>query len=102
MTTSSVAKNTIVITISLLRSSTRRSFHATRPAWRRSDMLVGVTMIDVFELLVGIRVGTFFEYEAASAQDRDVIGAAGDRFEIVGHDDDDRAARLELAELLAE
>jgi hypothetical protein len=29
----------MVITISLLRSSMRRSFHATRPAWRRSDMV---------------------------------------------------------------
>ena len=59
-------------------------------------------MIDVFELIVRIHVRTFFEDEAAAAQDRDVIGAARDCLEIVRHDDDDRAGCLELAELLAQ
>src|SRR5690242_6349846 len=105
MTTISVAKNTIVITISLLRSSMRRSFHAMRPACLRNELIttsVGVPMVEVFELVVRIRVGTFFEHQPTPPQDRDVIAATGDRLEVVRDDDDDRPARPEVAELLAE
>src|SRR6478609_3001334 len=105
MTTSSAAKNIIVITISLLRSSMRRSFHAMRAAWRRRDMtraLGGVLVVEVLEALVRVRVAALLDNEAATPQDRDVVGATRDRFEIVRDDHDDRARRLELSELRPE
>ncbi len=51
---------------------------------------VRVAMIDVFELLVVVRAA-LFEHQLTATQDRHVIGAIGDRLEIVGDDHDDRA-----------
>src|SRR5882672_9513362 len=71
-----------------------------RAVWRKK--LAGMLVVDVLELVVGVRVAALLEREVAAAQDRDVIGARRDRFEIVGDDDHDRTGGLQLAELLAE
>src|SRR5205085_5787933 len=96
-TTISVAKNAIVYRISRLRSSTWRSFQATAPACRST--LVRMPVVDRLQLVVGQGVGrAVLVDQLAVAQHRDVIGDAGDRLEVVGHDHDDRARRLDLGE----
>src|SRR5690606_14444648 len=80
--------------------STRRGRLGEGGTWRAG--LVRVAVVEVLELVVRVRVAALLAHQAATAQDGDVVGAAGDRLEIVRDDDNDRAARLELAELAAE
>ena len=56
-------------------------------------------MVDVLEVLVGV-VAALLEHQLTAPQDHDVVGAAGDRLEVVGDHHDDRALVAQPAELL--
>src|SRR5689334_21582423 len=115
---------------SRLRSSTRRSFHATWAAWRTrpgglgsagmddptvrragvasqpaGTASVGMLVIELLELGVAVAAavgGALLVGDAAAAQDDDVIGEVGDRLEVVGDDHQDRARGLGAAERAAQ